>query len=141
METEKPEEGLRWDDHYLLGNEKVDSQHRQLFDLVNSLVRSCDEYTDTTKLKQTLDFLVNYAVMHFDDEEAVMVETGFPEYEAHKKMHDDFKVIVIELVGRFTETGSSSGLRSDTNRIIVKWLINHILSEDKKIGEHINQKN
>jgi len=133
--------GLQWNDWYLLGNEKIDIQHRELFDFANALIRSCDEGVDKEKLKETLLFLVNYAVLHFDDEEALQIECKYPEYKAHKKMHDDFKVVVLDLVNRFSESGSSVELGNDVKKIIIMWLINHIMQEDKKIGEYLESRN
>ena len=140
MEAINENVDLNWNDCYLLGNEKVDSQHKELFNLVNSLVHSCDNGTNTVKLKETLLFLVNYAVLHFDDEEALQIECGYPEYEKHKKMHDDFKVIVLSLVNRFSQSGSSVELSNDVRKIVVKWLVNHIMSEDKKIGDYLKRR-
>jgi hemerythrin len=71
-------DGIKWNDSYLLGNELVDSQHMELFNLVNSLVNSCASGTDVIKLKNTLEFLVNYAVQHLDDEEALQLQYNYP---------------------------------------------------------------
>ena len=130
-------DSIKWDDSYILGNEKVDNQHRKLFELVNSLVSSCDRDSEPEKLLDTLNFLVNYAVQHFDDEEALQIQSNFPGYPDHKKLHEDFKVTVTELVARFTETNSPSQLSYDIKKILIKWLFNHIMNEDKKIGKHL----
>jgi len=132
-------DGFIWDESYLLGNELVDTQHHQLFDLVNSLVRSCADNSCTEKVKEALDFLVNYTVQHFKDEEALQVQCNYPEYERHKQLHEAFKPVVAELVQRFEECGSSEKLRIDIKTIVVKWLAHHILTEDKKIGEHLQK--
>ena len=129
--------GFMWDDSYVLGNEKVDAQHHQLFDLVNSLVYFCEDGTDREKIKDSLDFLVNYTVQHFNDEEALQNECKFPGYKEHKNMHEDFKVTVGELVQRYNESGSLTKLGNDIKTIVVKWLVDHILTEDKKIGVHL----
>jgi len=129
---------LKWDDSYLTGSDEVDAQHQHIFDHVNSLVKACDDGSGTAKVKETLDFLVNYAVQHFDDEEALQIRCHFPEYAKHKQMHDDFKVTVIDLVNRFNENGSSADLCADIKKTVIKWLLNHIITEDKKIGTHIN---
>jgi hemerythrin len=131
---------VKWDDGFLLGDEQVDYQHRKLFDLVNSLLSSCDAETDMKKLQDTLDFLVGYAVQHFDDEEALQIRCNFPEYERHKQLHDDFKVTVLELVQRFKETNSPSQLSYDIKKVLIKWLFKHILEEDKKIGKYLQTK-
>jgi len=130
-------DGFLWDDSYLIGNKKIDDQHHQLFDLINTLVQSCDDGRDKEKLKNALDFLVDYTVRHFNDEEALQIECKFPEYEQHKNLHEDFKVTVTDLVGRFLKSGSSADLNSDIKTIVIKWLVNHVLYEDKKIGVHI----
>ena len=135
METTPTNEGIKWDDSYLLGNEHVDNQHRKLFELVNSLVTSCDEETANDELRSALNFLLRYTVQHFEDEEALQIQCNFPEYEQHKKMHEDFKVTVRNLVQRFIDSNSSEQLLHDVKKILVKWLINHILEEDKKIGK------
>jgi hemerythrin-like metal-binding protein len=133
----KVDSGIKWDDSLLLGNEQLDDQNRQLFEHVNSLVRACDEGMSTVKLKNTLDFLESYSVQHFKDEEALQVKNKYPHYERHKKMHDDFKLTVANFEKRFSNTGSSSELSKDVNKILVKWLIDHIMYEDKKVGVHL----
>jgi len=130
-------EGFMWDESYVLGNEKVDAQHKELFNLVNTLVHYIEDGSDKEIVKKSLDFLVNYTVHHFDDEEDLQVTSNYPEYLNHKKMHDDFKITVIDLVQRFTDSGSASGLKNDIKTIVVKWLVDHILTEDKKIGVHL----
>ena len=129
--------GLAWKDEFNLGHDWVDMQHRRLFELVSGLVESCADGSDIIKLKGTLDFLVNYTVQHFDDEEALQLKYNYPGYEEHKRLHEDFKVAVGRLVDKFSENGSSAELSGDVNKIVVRWLINHIQREDKKIGEHI----
>jgi hemerythrin len=131
------EQGIAWKDEFNLGHEWVDMQHRRLFELVNGLVESCADGSDVAKLKGTLDFLVNYTIQHFDEEEALQLKYNYPEYEEHKRIHEDFKVTVGRLVEKFTENGSSAELSGDVNKIIVRWLVNHIRREDKKIGTYI----
>ena len=141
MNTNNENNGLKWDDYYSLGNEKIDEQHRELFDLVNSLIASCDGDDDTETIKKTLLFLVDYTLKHFNDEETLQKENNYPEYEKHKKLHDDFKTVVVNLVHRFSVSGSSAELSKDVKKIVIKWLVKHIMNEDKKIGGFLKEKN
>ena len=139
-DTEKKgSHGVAWSEIYSLGNEQLDTQHKQLFEFVSNLVAACIDGSSTEKLNETLDFLVNYTVRHFSDEEALQVKYNFPEYEQHKKMHEDFKTTVTELVGRFNNSASPTELNNDINKIVVRWLVTHIQREDKKIGDHIRK--
>jgi hemerythrin len=127
-------DSLKWDSNYLIGDEIIDAQHLKLFQLVNDLIRSCEDGTGVEKLNETLGFLVVYTMQHFGDEEALQIKYNYPLYEEHKKAHEEFKVTVGELVQRFKDGGSSSELNRDITRIAIKWLIGHILNDDKKFG-------
>lgn len=129
--------GIAWDDSLKLDNEEIDQQHKKLFELVSNLVSYCLDGSDTEKLQETLDFLVNYTVNHFYYEEKLQIQYNYPGYVKHKEMHENFKKTVGELVARFQESGSSADLSKDVNKIVVKWLINHIQREDKKIGDFL----
>ncbi len=131
------QQGVAWSADLETGDERVDSQHRQLFVLLNNLIMACADGSGEDKLFETLGFLTNYTVQHFNDEEALQLQYDFPEFERHKKMHDGFKAKVGELVQRFMDSGSSEALLGDVNRIVAVWLINHIHREDKKICVHI----
>jgi len=133
-------QGIAWNDGYKLGNETIDSQHKKLFDLVGGLVESCIDGSETERLNERLDFLADYTVRHFDHEEQWQQECGYPGYEGHKQIHEEFKAAVSELVSRFKENGSSVELSDEMNKTVIRWLINHILKEDMKIGEHIRSK-
>ena len=129
--------GLAWSEKFELQNEEVDSQHRRLFELLSELVAACMDGTDTVKLKETLDFLVDYTVKHFRDEEALQLRYNYPDYYNHRQLHETFKVTVAELVHKFERNGSSSELSNDVNKVIIHWLVGHIHNEDMKIGRYI----
>ena len=129
--------GIAWDVTLKTGNERIDSQHRRLFELMSELVSSSMDGSSAEKLGQTLNFLVDYTIRHFSDEEALQLEYKYPDYNRHKQLHDNFKAKVGELVGKYDAGGSSEELVSNVNSIVVKWLVTHIQNEDKKIGAHI----
>jgi len=131
--------GLAWSEDFELGCEEVDSQHRRLFELVGDLVKACTEGYEKNVLDDTLDFLVNYTVQHFYDEEEFQIRHNYPDYVRHKQIHDEFKESVGELVEEFHADGSTTELSSKVNKIVVRWIINHIQREDKRIGVHVRR--
>ena len=131
--------GIAWNDSFKIGYEQVDSQHYRLFELLSELVGSCAEGKDVPGIGETLDFLVNYTVQHFCDEESLQVQYNYPDYARHKELHEKFKIAVGELVGRYAQSGSAENLKQDINRVVVRWLISHIQQEDKRIGNHIRE--
>ncbi len=129
--------GISWSADLETGDERVDEQHRRIFELLNNLIVACVDGSDAKRLRETLDFLVDYAIRHFTDEELLQMQYNFPEYKKHKQMHDSLTAQVVELVKRFEASGSSEELSMDVNRVLVAWLISHIIKEDKKIAKHI----
>ena len=129
---------IAWSEDYELGNSFVDSQHKRLFELVSNIGKSCHNDTDVNSLCETLDFLLQYTVLHFNDEESLQQQYNFPEYEYHKKLHEEFEAIVTEKVSEFKENGSTKDLKDTVNDFIITWLVNHILKEDMKIKAYIS---
>jgi len=138
MKTKKYAATLKWSEEFELGNDLVDSQHKRLFELVSDIDRACYEGEDTDILCKTLDFLLQYTVLHFNDEEALQIKCNFPEYEKHKNMHNEFETIVSGKVAEFKEKGSTKDLSDAVNDFVIKWLLNHILKEDMRIKEYIS---
>ena len=134
------EHGIIWKDDLLTGNTLVDMQHQKIFEKVSDLVNACEDGSDIEKLEDTLAFLVNLAIRHFADEEALLLEYSNPDYEHHRNEHERFKKKVTGLVNRFKESGSSSELSGDVNRVFVRWFVDHIKNEDKMMSEYIRNK-
>jgi len=128
---------IAWSEEYELGNDFVDSQHKKLFELVNNIGKHFNDGRDINKLSETLDFLLQYTVQHFSDEEALQIKFNFPEYEYHKKLHEEFEAIVSEKAAEFKAKGSTRNLKDTVNDFVITWLVNHILKEDMKIGAYI----
>ncbi len=70
-------QGIAWAADLETGDERVDSQHRRIFDLLNDLILACADGSDAKRLRETLDFLVEYAVRHFTDEEILQMQYKF----------------------------------------------------------------
>ena len=126
-----------WDENFNTGNPMIDAQHKKIFELVSNLAMACEDGNETDILEELLAFLVNYSIRHFADEEALMLENGFPDYLHSKHEHNVFKEKAAGLVHRFRESGSSSELSRDVEEIILKWLVNHIGNENKRMSQYI----
>ena len=133
--------GLVWDKKFEVGNSTVDMQHKSLCEMINNLILQCEHGKAAETLQETLNFLVDYTVYHFANEESLQIDSGYPGYEEHKKTHEIFKTTVDELVQRFYDNGSTEELIADIRETVVEWLINHMQNEDTKIGIYIRGKN
>ncbi|GHU65402.1 hypothetical protein FACS189447_04260 [Spirochaetia bacterium] len=131
--------GIAWSQDLATGNDEIDSQHKQIFRLTSNLAEASKNGQDQKSLKENLDFLVNYTVKHFSDEENLMSRHNYPDYRDHKKLHDDFHTTVSQLCAEYDAKGTSKELCDRVTSTIVHWVIQHIKQQDFKIATFIRE--
>lgn len=121
---------LVWKSEYSIGHFQTDNEHKELISLANRVIHFSDTGEDIHKIRGALKALLQYTVIHFRNEEKYMKRLGYPEIEHHKACH-------AELIARLNDviTGNSdvNGLVHGLKRLMVVWVIEHIINEDLKI--------
>ena len=130
----------KWDASLETGYEKVDNQHKQLVAALNNLMEASASGKGDTAVMDTLDFLTGYAVKHFADEEKLQVQFDYPDYLVHKRIHDEFKVKVGEIVQRVRKEGPTEAVINDVSAFIGSWLLNHIKGDDFRMAAFVKAK-
>ena len=128
-----------WKEDLETGIEKIDFQHKELFKAVNGLIDACHDNKGFKVIDDTITFLLNYTISHFNEEEALQQKGGYPDYPNHKKLHEDFRTQAQELAEK-VKVGHSIDVVMELSRLIGDWLIKHIKKEDKKLGEYLKEK-
>lgn len=75
-------DGFCWKDELLLGNTRMDEEHRTFALLIRSLLDAPDD-----ALAVALDELVVHATQHFEEEDAWMRKLSFPAQACHMQEH------------------------------------------------------
>lgn len=128
---------LLWKDELLTGVAVIDEQHKELFARIENLLDACNQGKGKAEVANTVDFLAEYIKIHFRDEEEIQRNSGYPEYEAHKAMHDQWVREVAELREQLATDGPTLRLVLKVNRTVVDWLTQHILKVDKRLAEYL----
>jgi hemerythrin len=126
-----------WDKSLETGHETIDSQHKQLFVAIYDLLDNCVKESTADTLKKSLDFLNSYTIKHFFDEEQIQQKCKYPDFANHKKLHDDFKIVVRDMSHQLIMKGPSTDLVEQVKEKIYGWLVSHIRIQDLKLGAHI----
>jgi len=139
----KHQRKLTFDDAFLTGVTEIDSQHRNLIDLVNEAGNNLTAHSSPKQLKLIAQELLSYAIYHFQTEERLMEEYGYKEQdttnaEAHIRSHREFSAQVVTLQEalqnrEFVDT-------DDLLDFLVRWVTGHILETDKKLARFILSK-
>jgi hemerythrin len=131
---------IQWDQSLSVGIDKIDNQHKELFNRVNALLDACNQGKGKQVVGEIIDFLGDYVVTHFGAEERYMQQYNYPDYGAHKAMHDGFIDSFGQLKKKFESEGPGIQLVLQTNRTVVDWLIKHIGNTDKALGAFLKTK-
>jgi hemerythrin len=120
---------MKWDQQFSVENDAIDTQHKQLVNLVNQLHDAMSSGTGSKIVGTVLDELMAYTRQHFSSEEQVMSRAKYPELTAHAAEHAKLTCQVAKL-----QEGLKSGqvLTMDVMTFLVSWLGNHIMKVDKR---------
>jgi len=129
---------MLWDKAYETGNNEVDKQHKELFRLVEKVIDG--EFSGRQeKIDHVVDFLIKYVGYHFDYEEKLMDECGFPGTLRHKGQHKAFVGDSLKLKETIVQQGYTLDMSLTINETVVSWLTDHIMGSDKELADFYKQ--
>ncbi|MDY5987951.1 bacteriohemerythrin [Sporofaciens sp. SGI.106] len=128
-------------ENLLTGNEMIDSQHKELIEKINAVLKSCEQSNDKVVAVNTLDFLEEYTNYHFSAEEQLQREIDYPGFAKHKAQHDAFKQTIADLQDMLQEEeGPSPAFVAKVQEKVVEWLYVHIEGFDRSVAEYKNMR-
>ncbi len=128
-----------WDPRLETGVSEIDEQHRLLFRKADAVLEAVAAGQGAAEVKRTLQFLADYAALHFETEERYMRAAGFPEADAHAEIHARINRRIMEVAASFHAQGASPELVADVEALVRGWLTMHIAEKDRAVSDWINQ--
>lgn len=126
---------IQWSEEYVIGIDKIDEQHKKLFEIANrayELLKNpfiTDKYD---KIVIIIKELKDYTKYHFNYEEKYMQGIGYRRYFSQKLAHDEF----IEKINKFDLKNIDNNQNEailNLLEVIATWIGEHIKTEDSKI--------
>lgn len=125
---------LSWNEDYSVHNEELDSHHKELISILNQLYNECLKVDSQNCTGPRLEELLAYADYHFKAEEQYMRQLEYFEIDEHIEMHAGFIFKLAEL--QRIQSLSQMELAKELIVFLGKWLLHHVLEEDKKYALH-----
>lgn len=119
------------------GSATIDTEHRELFRAVNSLMDACGSGKGRAAIAPTVKFLLEYVEKHFAHEEQLQVTAKYPGLTAHRAFHQSYKAQLKEIAAQISDTPSIADMAKLNSHIAV--LVTHIRTEDKKLGAFLTK--
>jgi hemerythrin len=129
-----------WTHEYSVEVEEIDNQHKDLLNIVNSLL-SCYSGNGIRGKEYFLKIIndaVEHIKFHFATEENIMVETKYPNYNEHKAEHDK----MIDNLSALMGDSVSEKIALDPLVIALNlkdWFLGHIPEHDIKAKEYFKR--
>lgn len=131
---------LIWKDDFSTGVAEIDEQHMILVHSLNDAHSKLTKDCSLKALEQITQDLLSYALYHFETEEALMQQYAYMENseedaKKHLQQHRSFseKVVSVRECLKMEQSINAQDLLSFLN----KWLVDHILNTDQKLGKYI----
>ncbi len=128
---------LAWDPSLAIGVPEIDEQHRSLFEQATRFDTAVRAGVRGDEIRDLFAFLSRYANEHFEAEERLMQEAGYPRLASHALEHAEFRRRLATLLPHWESEGDSSALLMAVSGFLMRWLREHIAANDRAIGDHL----
>jgi hemerythrin len=118
MELMTPTAAFEWDDRYLLGHRAMDDTHQEFVALVDALLTAGDGH-----FPAALDAFALHAERHFEQENQLMDQHGFPARDCHVTEHDKVLASVREV--QALVAGGDVEIGRELAQALVDWFPGH----------------
>ena len=134
---------MLWKEKYKIGIPTIDQQHEELFSRVADFVQAIRQdgrwEEKIEKVKETMVFLQEYVVTHFNYEEKYQQTLGYPDCEEHHTIHEAFKADIQSMAQEFADAGYHEEAVQKLAGRLLAWLINHVVAADQKMAQYVTE--
>lgn len=127
--------------HLETGHSIIDAQHAELIRrTVAFKERTAAGDVSEEDLRDFLSYLHDYTVMHFRFEEELMRDFRYPQYWAHRDIHEGFWRQVLVLMEDCERGGFGQVCGQKVYNVVTNWMEQHIEGEDSALAAWIRAK-
>lgn len=128
---------IEWKRYYDVGIVEIDSQHKQLVDILNKLIQAKNKNSDENTLRAILQELVDHTQAHFVSEELHMRKNNYPLLDDHIQLHKFLINRFIKMIEKINDGNLEIG--NELFERLKYWLLQHVLEEDREYGYYLKE--
>ncbi len=125
-----------WSNPYYVGIRPIDNDHRGLFQAMDDLQDAVEHRRGEAEISHTITYLVRYVQEHFEREERLMREYGYPKFAEHKNEHRKLTRQVFA-VQKLYEADHNLVDLEKLVEFLRGWLIRHVLGSDMDYAPYL----
>lgn len=129
---------LIWTTCYSVGIPELDQQHQRVISMVNLLISDIDIGSEPEMIAAALSGVTRYTNEHFATEEQFLLDRGYPELEAHRRAHREYRRAIIKLCHDTWLVDPHAPAK--LARFLRSWWLEHIIGEDMGYREFLQDR-
>jgi hemerythrin len=122
---------LQWKDHYSVGIDAVDHEHKELIELINRLDAELIARGGSSTASAFFGDLIRAISAHFALEERFMKEHRYDQFPQHKEDHERLLDEILGLMDEFDRNETSG--REDLASRLDAWFGRHFETHDARL--------
>jgi len=123
-------EPIVWTEGFSVGVSEMDNQHKKIIAMINTLIKEPKATTNSITVSDLLSDMIQYTQEHFQNEEALMAEHGYPLKDQQSEQHRTFIKKTVDFCSA-VEAGVDIVPQAMLD-YLKNWLVHHILEQDMK---------
>jgi hemerythrin len=138
LHSDHSAETFVWQDSFSIHVAHMDDQHKRLIHIANRIMDHLYHNAEPDAISKAFDALVDYTHYHFSEEEKLLELYNYPATHHQHQSHERLIQQVIEYKQQILSGYVPN--RAEFLGFMERWLVRHVLDEDRKYGTFLNAK-
>ncbi|GEM_PF-2322254 len=123
-----------------IGHPIIDTDHQRLFDIINNFNTLSVSLSNETRMHETLKALYRYGEEHFQREQKIQIDCGYPYCSTHaaehKKLSDEIAGIATDFFIKKSKPLDRDAIKF-LNQFLEDWIIRHVKKVDMTMEHYV----
>ena len=138
VRSQNSHEMFMWQESFAINVMQMDEQHKRLIQIANTIMEHLYNHAEHQAVENAFDALVDYTHYHFAEEEKLLALYNYPATQTQHRIHEQLIKQVVEYKNEILSGNIPN--RAEFLNFISRWLMRHVLDEDRKYGAFLNAK-
>ena len=126
---------IEWKDHYSVGVEAVDHEHREMIDLINEVHEKLIAGAGEPDVTAFLGEIFRAISAHFALEERFMREHRYDQLTEHKEAHEELLDDIRDIMDGYE--ADPEGARAQLSSRLDSWFTEHFKTHDARLHHRL----
>ncbi len=132
---------IQWDEKLATNIDLIDSQHKEMFRIINIYFIKCQFNYIYEATYDCFKYLEQYALFHFQTEEAYQREHHYPLANEHHAKHDILKIKIMHLSAKLDVNNFDEKTKEEYLDFLNNHLYAHIINDDLLYSNFLMENN